>query len=200
MLASLLLRFPAVYSLFGVILGGNGRHRFAANHVRPFPGQRILDIGCGPADILAALPGNIEYVGFDESEPYIEAARRRFNGLGQFRCARVTPDLVGEFSGFDVVLALGILHHLDDRDCVTLLSIARSALAAEGRLVTLDGCYTEDQSALARFLLRSDRGRRVRTQEGYAQLARTVFPKIEYRIYDDLVRLPYNHLVMECRV
>lgn len=198
MLAGLLLRFPAAYSFFGFLLGGNGRQRFAANHVRPLSGQRILDIGCGPADILQALPPDVEYYGFDESDTYIDAARRRFGARGQFRCARVTAELVGEFSGFDVVLALGVLHHLDDADCAILLRIARSALKPGGRLVTLDGCFTTRQNPLARYLLHKDRGHHVRAQQAYVDLARAVFPKVECRIYNDLVRLPYTHLVMEC--
>ena len=199
MFASLLLRFPRAYSLFGALVGGSGRRRFAENHVRPISGQRILDIGCGPADILDSLPRDIEYVGFDESATYIAAAQRRFGTRGRFRCARVTRDLIGEYAGFDVVLALGILHHLDDEHCRTLLEIGKAALAAGGRLITLDGCFVERQSAAARYLLRRDRGRFVRTRDHYLALARATFPEVDYRVYEDLMRLPYTHLVMECR-
>lgn len=198
MLTSLLLRFPRLYSLFGAIVGGGGRARFVQTHIRPEAAQRILDIGCGPADILAWLPEEVAYVGFDESRTYVRAAERRFGGRGTFRCARVTRELVGAYSGFDVVLALGVLHHLDDEECRTLLEIARVALRAGGRLVTLDGCLVERQGALQRLLLNWDRGTHVRTVDAYLSLVRGIFPKVQHRTYSDLIRLPYTHLVMEC--
>jgi cyclopropane fatty-acyl-phospholipid synthase-like methyltransferase len=198
MLASLILKFPRAYSLFGALVGGDGRRRFAANHVRPFSGQRILDIGCGPADILEVLPSDVEYVGFDESVQYIDAARHRYSQRGEFRQARVTRELIGQYKGFDLVLALGILHHLDDKGCATLLEIAREAIVPGGRFVSLDGCYLDDQSPIARYLLRRDRGQFVRSVREYLELAQGVFGKVGHRVYQDLMRIPYTHLVMEC--
>jgi SAM-dependent methyltransferase len=198
MVSSLLLRFPRLYSLFGAIVGGDGRSRFVQTHVRPEAAQKILDIGCGPADILAWLPEEVAYVGFDESRAYVAAARRRFGARGTFRCARVTRDLVGAYSGFDVVLALGVLHHLDDAECRTLLEIARLALRPGGRLVTLDGCFVEQQGRVARWLLKRDRGTHVRTEDAYLSLVRDTFPDVRHQMYSDLIRLPYTHIVMEC--
>jgi SAM-dependent methyltransferase len=198
MLASLILKFPRAYSLFGTLVGGDGRRRFAENHVRPFPGQRILDIGCGPADILEVLPEGVVYVGFDESGEYVNAARRRYAQRGEFRRAGVTRELVGQYKSFDLVLALGILHHLDDAGCATLLQIAREALVPGGRFISLDGCYLDGQSRLALYLLRRDRGKFVRATDRYLALARSVFGTVESRVYDDLMRIPYTHLVMEC--
>lgn len=44
----------------------SGEH-YVRDCVRPFPGCRILDIGCGTAGILAHLPADGSYVGFDMS-------------------------------------------------------------------------------------------------------------------------------------
>lgn len=193
-----LLRFPRLYSLFGAIVGGNGRARFVQTHVRPVEGQRILDIGCGPADILAWLPEEVAYLGFDASPMYVHAAQRRFPGRGTFHCAKVTRELVGAYSGFDVALALGVLHHLSDEECRTLLEIARVALRAGGRLVTIDGCLVERQGRLERWLLKRDRGAYIRTVDAYLSLVGSIFPKVQHQTYSDLIRLPYSHLVMEC--
>jgi hypothetical protein len=39
--------------------------------------NRIPDVKCGPADVLASLPLGVRYEGFDLSEAYIGQARRR---------------------------------------------------------------------------------------------------------------------------
>ena len=74
----------------------------------------ILDVGCGPADILAYLP-NVDYWGFDISEAYIERAGNAFGTRGHFNCKQLQVDDLDELPKFDVVLAIGLLHHIDDQ-------------------------------------------------------------------------------------
>ena len=57
-----------------------------------------------------------------------------------------------EEAHYDLVLAWGVLHHLDDDQAGEFMSLARRGLKPTGRLVTLDPCYTDDQSRLARYL------------------------------------------------
>ena len=195
-----LLAIPAAYSAFQRALGaGTGRAILTRDYYRPTPGERVLDIGCGPADILEHLPG-VEYVGFDASPIYIADAQKRFGGRGSFFCQEVNETTLGQFAGFDLVIACGVLHHLDDAAALRLLEIARAALKPTGRLVTTDGCYVDGQSRIARFLLSRDRGEFVRIREHYAKLAHQVFPHVECHLRHDLLRLPYTHLIMECRL
>ena len=56
----------------------------------------------------------VDYLGIDYSEDYIDAARHRFGGRGRFLVADVGSLGSHRLDDFDVVLALGILHHLDD--------------------------------------------------------------------------------------
>ena len=59
------LKVPFLYNFFQEVIGGNAlRRKFIQNHVRPRPGDKIIDIGCGPAQILPWLP-DVEYLGFD---------------------------------------------------------------------------------------------------------------------------------------
>ena len=182
-----------------LLLRKGSRERYVREFVRPYPGCRILDIGCGPADILAHLPESVgEYVGFDMNPGYIEAAQRRWGGRGRFRCQKVEAATLAEGDAYDIVIANGILHHLDDEEAGRLFDIAHRALRPGGWLVTYDNVYTEDQHWFARWLIARDRGKAVRTREGYEKLARARFPRIESTILHDTLRVPYTILIMRC--
>ena len=170
---------------------------FVADFIRPREGDRVLDIGCGTGVMLKYLP-RVEYVGFDMSPQYIAACRARYGSRGTFFCERVTRDVLRGHQPFDIVLAVGILHHLDDAEATDLFALAHSALRPNGRLLTLDGCYAEGQSAAARFLLRHDRGTHVRTEPACRALAQAVFPHVATHILHDMFRVPYTVLIMEC--
>ena len=185
-----------VYARFQRLLGGDGaRRRFVREFLRPFPGTRILDIGCGTGAILDDLPGDVDYVGYDLNPRYIEAARRRHRGRGRFFCARV-EEAPEEPGGFDLVLAMAILHHLDDTEVDRLMASAHRHLRPEGSLVTLDPVRHPVQSPVARLLVALDRGRRVRTPEGYRGLAAARFPSVETALLTDLMPIPYSHFLM----
>jgi cyclopropane fatty-acyl-phospholipid synthase-like methyltransferase len=194
-----LLGHAAVYSVFAKAVGAKrGRRLYVDQHIRPRSGFKILDIGCGPGDILEALP-LVDYHGFDLSSDYITSARRKYGDRGHFSVHSVNADLAKIYADFDLVLATGVLHHLDDSEAKSLFELALAALREGGRLVTLDGCYMAEQSFMARFLLKQDRGQFVRTEEGYLRLARSVFSDVESTLHNDLLRIPYTHIVMECR-
>ena len=193
-----ILSLPAGYRLFVGAVGGKVRETYVSEYVRPVAGEKILDIGCGPADILDYLP-RVDYTGFDISSRYIASARRRFGDRGRF--FRDDVDLANierEHGTFNLVLATGVIHHLDDEQSGTLFKLARLALRPEGRLITFDGCYVPGQSKIAHWMLTRDRGRFVRTHEEYLGLASACFSKVESYLRYDLLRIPYTHLIMRC--
>ena len=193
-----ILSLPWAYVFFHYLIGAPKRTSIIVKeHVRPTAGHRVLDIGCGPGTIVPYLP-NMEYVGFDASQTYISSARARFGARAIFSCERVSNFSLHRGSYFDIVLAMGIVHHLDDSEALRLFQIAHAALKPGGKLVTLDGCFTEDQSASARYIISKDRGQYVRTREGYLQIGSQVFSDITVTIRDDLLRIPYTHIILEC--
>lgn len=99
---------------------------------------------------------------------------------------------------YDIVLANGIVHHLDDFEAGALFDVAWRALRPGGWLVTYDNVYLEHQHWFARWLIARDRGRAVRTQQGYETLAQGRFPRVESAIMHDTLRVPYTILVMRC--
>ena len=193
-----LLSDPRVYSLFRHFVGRDtARIVYAREHLRLQPGQRVLDLGCGPGDILAFLPA-VRYTGYDISEDYIARARQRFGERGEFHCRAVDENLPIVPGSVDVVIAHGLLHLLDDAQAGALFRVAKRALAPGGRMVTFDGCIADGQSAVARLILRMDRGQHVRTREDYEQLAGAAFDEVKGFVRHDLLRIPYTHLIMEC--
>jgi hypothetical protein len=49
-----------------------------------------------------------------------------------------------------------------------------------------------------RYLLSRDRGKFVRTLPEYEALARTQFDRVATYIREDVLRIPYTHLIMVC--
>jgi SAM-dependent methyltransferase len=193
------LGIARVFELFKSFVNRPERYRwFVQEHVGARDGERLLDIGCGTADVLDHLPSGVDYVGFDLNPRYIEVARQRRGHRGRFYCERVDAEHRFDDHTFDVVLALGVLHHLDDDEAVELFRLAARCLRPGGRLVTIDGCYRDGQPAIARYLLSRDRGRNVRTEPGYTELASRVFGRVEATLFDDLLRFPYTHLSLRC--
>ena len=193
-----LLAAARVYSVFGRLIGATrARKRYVDGYIKPRQGDRVLDIGCGPADILEALH-DVEYLGIDQSADYIESARHRYGTRGRFAVETVGEGFAQQYSDFDIVLATGVLHHLRNEDALALFHVAKTALKPGGVLVTLDGAFVDGQSRVAHYLARSDRGLFVRRPDEYVRLAGSVFPRVEMQVSHDLLRIPYTHVIMRC--
>jgi SAM-dependent methyltransferase len=192
-----ILNLPWAYQMWGSVVGSDGyRKTLAKEHIRARPSDRILDVGCGPGSMVPYLPRS-EYVGFDANPDYIQQARRRFPEA-HFTCDRVNEYNLPQSEYFDIVIALGILHHLEDKEAVQLFRMARRTLKPQGRLITLDGVWVAGQSRFAKFLLSRDRGRFVRRAEQYVALASTSFSTVNSTVRHDMLRIPYSHLILEC--
>jgi len=191
------LRLPAVYRTWGWVVSGSDPGRYAREHIRAKEGQRVLDIGCGPADVLRHLPP-VDYSGFDANPEYIATATRNYGHRGRFHCRRVSEESLAANEGYDLVLATGVLHHLDDEEAAQLFRLAYAALVPGGRLVTLDGVYIRGQNPIAKLIIAGDRGEHVRDELGYRRLVDPVFAKVKAVVRTDLLRIPYTHLILEC--
>ena len=192
-----ILSSPFVYQLFQSLMGGRkARETFVQDYIKPEPGMNMLDIGCGPAAILEYLP-SVNYWGFDSSQAYIDKAREKYGKRGQFYCRQVEGQTLIDLPKFDRVLALGVLHHLDDVSAESLVDLAFNALGSGGSLVTIDPCYERGQSPIARFLISKDRGQHVRNKTGYEELVNSRFDGINVLIRHKSW-IPYTHCIMSC--
>ena len=164
------LAYDVCIGLFGVRAS---RKQIVDTVVRPVPGMRLLDVGCGTGAILDFLPAEIEYVGYDIDPHYIEAAQRKYGTRARFFCASVS-DAAARMTGtnpFDVAVVLGVLHHLDDGEIALLMDDIDMLLKPGGALITgSDPFWSREQTWLERFIVSQDRGTHVRTIDAYRSL------------------------------
>jgi ubiquinone/menaquinone biosynthesis C-methylase UbiE len=191
-----LLRFPKLYDFVQTLAGADKvRRQFIAQHVVPATDSRILDLGCGTGDLLDHLP-DCEYVGIDLNESYINTARSRHSGNINFitgDCTRFDQIISGEF---DAIIALGVLHHLDDESVKNLSHSAARSLSSSGKFFSIDPCFTPDQGSLRKWFVSKDRGRAVRTAHEYIGLLSDDFETIESTITHDWGNIPWSHCVL----
>jgi SAM-dependent methyltransferase len=191
------LSLPFIYDIVQSFVGGSSSiNAFMREYINPYDGMRILDIGCGTGRILKYLPRTTRYVGYDLSDDYINAARRKYGDRAQFYCQDIMnmrPEMLNE--KFDVVISFGVLHHLNDIYANKLIRIAFDALITNGKLITIDPTFTENQSFVAKIIISSDRGRQVRYPEQYKKLHETVFQNVLMQVRHDMLRIPYSHCI-----
>ena len=117
------------------------RRRLVREALRAGPGERILDVGCGPGFYLAELLEQVgptgSVTGVDASPQTLALARRRTDGAGNVRLqladatALPVPD-----AAFDAAMSVQVLEYVADLD--TALAELHRALRPGGRLVIWD--------------------------------------------------------------
>jgi len=195
-----ILSHPLVYDTLQNIMGVRKiRQEFVNEFIRPVEGQRILDIGCGTAELLEFLPDNITYIGYDPSQDYINHAIKRQKGNREFHCGFYGYDEAKSHMPFDVVIASGVLHHMDDFQVAEMMRLVKDNLTEGGKLLTIDPVICSSQNPIARALISLDRGQNVRSQMQYTVLANTGFTQVKGQVRHR-AWIPWTHWIMECSV
>jgi SAM-dependent methyltransferase len=192
------LEIPWVYVTFQHLIGARRWYKkFAAEVVGARPGERLLDIGCGPAPLLRYLPQGVAYFGLDRNRKYISQAQSWYGDRGTFICGDVDNFHAHDLQPVDIAVLIGVLHHLDDDLATGILRAIAGTLKAGGRLVTADPCYHAAQSTIQRFVVAHDRGMHVRPFERYLQLAKPAFPEAQATFRCANFPFPYSHCIMQ---
>ena len=182
----------------GVFGDKSNRQWFVDRVLGAREGDKLVDVGCGPAEILRRLP-RVDYVGCDVNESYLIAARREHGARATFiggRCEDWLKD--PRTHGADIVLAHGALHHVDDDELRRILDFAYTVLKPGGRFVFYEPCYLLWQSKISAFFMSHDRGQFIRTEEEWKRQAGLVFRRFTSSIVTHVNRLGYTCIIAEC--
>ena len=190
------LAVPALFDAYQAAVGANrAKTIFVDEWVRPEPGMRLLDIGCGTGAVVPFLPADCELVGIDVSELYIKAAQRRFGHRGIFLLGDASDPESDFGEDFDVAYAFGVLHHIPDALARSLIEGAMRRLKPGGRLVTIDPTLLDTgQGAVSRFIVSSDRGEHIRTPDEVAALFGSLDIEVDTR--QNLLRIPFANVIV----
>ena len=198
-----LLSISQVYDFFqhNLLGGRQARAWLARTFWKLKGGERIVDIGCGSGAVLDFLPRDSDYIGIDISESYICAARKKYSATGKFFVGTALDFLNHDDSRLnntDLVLCNGLLHHLSDDEARRVLEIAKRFLKPGGRLVCLEATYLIRQTWLSKWIVSTDRGKFVRSEQEWKNLVNGVFDQSSTHIVTGLIRIPYTHIIIEC--
>ena len=191
-----LVTSPSFHRSLMFALGADrGLTTYAGAFLKARSGMKMLDVGCGPANILEYLP-DLDYTGMDLNEKHIVSARRRYGDRGRFIVGDAARDLNQENDTFDLISVSALLHHLSDDEARSLFRSIKPLLRPGGRIVTLDPVWLPKQRAVVKLLNRLDSGMNIRTPEGYASLLEGLSLDFQTRTLNNLLRVPYDHFVM----
>jgi SAM-dependent methyltransferase len=160
------------------------------------PESRVLSLGCGDGhfeSLIAPLVKSV--VGFDISDIAVEEANRRsrYLGLANFKavCSNIMeldPDAWHE--KFDVILAIGLLHHIPEQDLPALLAQSLQVLVPGGRFVSSDPSAQRLVNVLKVAVRKKYEAthtpdeRELVPKDMKALVARTGFENVSIRFYD----------------
>jgi SAM-dependent methyltransferase len=197
------LELSSVYRVFERLISHPGAADDLRTRLYPELGARplrVLDIGCGPAVFWSRYKDvhGLTYVGIEPNRAYVDDARARYPTVELH--AGTVPEVRDAVHGmFDLVVLEGVLHHIDDEAARDALQFAAARMSAQSRLVAIDPVILDRQNPVARLLARLDRGKNVRTLDGYQRLAEQVFrdDHISVQALSGLLRVPYDHSLLE---
>jgi 2-polyprenyl-3-methyl-5-hydroxy-6-metoxy-1,4-benzoquinol methylase len=159
---------------------------------------KVLDIGCGPAEILKYIPTSI-YYGYDVDKRSISYAKNYFSKpQHHFYCKKFTEKEIKRLPKFDYVILFGILHHLQNEEIKKILNLCKKAMKKNAILLTEDPIFVKNQNPIARFLINKDRGLCVRKKKEYINLIKKSFKRVNSKITHQFF-IPYTWFTMICK-
>ena len=158
---------------------------------------KVLDIGCGPCEILELLKDNIEYYGIDTNKRYIDYAKKKYKRRGFFINEEFSKKLNKKLPKFNYVIMCGLIHHLDEKQINLILKNLRKNINKKTLILTLDPLYTENQNYLEKKIMGADRGQNIRNEKEITNLFRNF--KIKKKIFKQIY-IPYTWIFLKIKI
>lgn len=168
-----LAQSPVIFMALRNFLEGGfkSQKKILREHFNPGLNENVLDIGCGTGEFSVFFnPTN--YTGIDTEKKYIEYALKKYKG--RFLVADAA-NLPLEDHSFDKAMIIGLLHHMNDKECEMVLTEAKRVLKPGGHLLVMEDVHEEKTGFFARGIHSLDQGKYIRKSSEYATLLKKQF-------------------------
>jgi len=188
---------PLIYKIIQYVMSGTSfRNSIIKKNIRK-SNLKILDIGCGPAQILEHIP-QCDYYGYDIDQRSIQYAKKKYRQKNyHFYCKKFNKTEIKKLPKFDFVIFFGILHHLSNKEADKMLTLCKRIMKKNSKLLTEDPILVEKQNIIAKFLIEKDRGINVRQKKEYINLLKKHFKKIKNKVTHQFF-IPYTWFTTVC--
>ena len=189
---------PLIYKIIQYVMSGTSfRNSIIKKNIRK-SNLKILDIGCGPAQILEHIP-QCDYYGYDIDQRSIQYAKKKYRQKNyHFYCKKFDKTEIKKLPKFDFIIFFGILHHLSNKEADKMLALCKRIMKKNSKLLTEDPILIEKQNVIAKFLIEKDRGTNVRQKKEYINLLKKHFKKIKNKVTHQFF-IPYTWFTTICR-
>ena len=170
---------PLVWNAAQNLIGANQWKAQLYPSVFKQKGGALLDFGCSGGNVTALFL-DFDYFGVDVDRQAIQAARNKFKqypNVKFFDLDIIKDGFKQNF--FDHILFAGTAHHVTNDELRKIIEILIENLKIGGQLHFFDPVTQPGKDNwVTRFIIRSDQGKNVRTEEAY----KSFFSPNKYRV------------------
>ncbi len=131
------------------------------------PSDKILDIGCGTGAFSPLFkPGN--YTGIEISPKKVTYCQQKFPDYTFLQMSGTQLEFPD--NSFDLILVLGVFHHIHDTNATKMLAEIKRALKPRGTVLVIEPTLSPTSSRLNWYMQFIDKGKFIRYNEQYLDL------------------------------
>ena len=122
----------------------------------------VLDFGCGTGK-YCFLFNPEKYVGIDVDKKSIDIAKKKF---GKYNFIQIKNNqLEFQENYFDLILILGVCHHINDQDLAIYLKGLYKVLKKKGKIMIIEPILSKTSTRLNKWMQFVDRGEHFRYED-----------------------------------